>query len=91
MNTEIKLTKEPKKLLDAMSAAKIEEINLAWSTIRDEKLVIYPKIKQICYIFGVDFEETVDCLPKDDTGRLLDKKSRHYICQQLVQLSHSKV
>jgi hypothetical protein len=45
------------------------------------------KVKCMASVLGLSFEKVVTELPKDDSGRILDYKTRHLIHDTLIENS----
>jgi len=91
MNQLVTETKSEQKLspdlLNAINGAIPEQIDTLWSILKYKEIGIYRKIKCMCSVLGLNFEKIVTDLPKDETGRILDYKTRHLIHDTLIQNS----
>jgi hypothetical protein len=76
-------------LLNAIKSATPEQIDTLWSILKYKEIGIFRKIKCMSSVLGLSFENVVTDLPKDETGRILDHKTRHLIHDTLIQ--HSKL
>lgn len=74
-------------LLNAISKANEEQIDTLWSILKYKEIGIYRKIKCMTSVLGLNFDNVIVELPKDDKGRLLDYKTRHLIHNILIQHS----
>jgi len=74
-------------LMNAINQAIPEQIDTLWSILKYKEIGIYRKIKCMCSVLSLNFEEVVNDLPKDETGRILDYKTRHLIHDTLIQNS----
>ena len=80
-------TKTPTMLLSAIGSAKPEEIDTLWAILKYKEIGIYRKVKCMASVLGLNFENVVTDLPKDDSGRILDYKTRHMIHDTLIENS----
>jgi len=74
-------------LLNAISKATPEQIDTLWSILKYREIGIFRKIKCISNVLNLNFENIVNELPKDQSGRLLDHKTRHLIHDTLIKYS----
>lgn len=86
MSTDIKNT-QPVVLLTAISGATPEQIDTLWSILKYKEIGIYRKVKCMTSVLGLNFDNIVTELPKDDSGRILDYKTRHLIHDTLIKHS----
>ena len=86
MHTIVK-TNPPTMLLSAIGSAKPEEIDTLWAILKYKEIGIYRKVKCMASVLGLNFENVVTDLPKDDSGRILDYKTRHMIHDTLIENS----
>ena len=74
-------------LLNAIGGATPEQIDTLWSILKYKEIGIFRKIKCMSSVLGLNFENVIADLPKDDSGRILDYKTRHLIHDTLIQYS----
>ena len=74
-------------LLSAIGSATPEQIDTLWSILKYKEIGIYRKVKCMASVLGLNFEKVVSDLPKDDSGRILDYKTRHMIHDTLIENS----
>lgn len=74
-------------LLSAIGSATPEQIDTLWSILKYKEIGIYRKVKCMASVLGLNFEKVVSDLPKDDSGRILDYKTRHLIHDTLIENS----
>jgi len=74
-------------LLSAISKATPEQIDTLWSILKYREIGIFRKIKCMSGLLGLNFEQIVNELPKDQAGRILDHKTRHLIHDTLIKHS----
>jgi hypothetical protein len=74
-------------LLNAIGGATPEQIDTLWSILKYKEIGIFRKVKCMSSVLGLNFEKVVADLPKDDSGRILDYKTRHLIHDTLIQYS----
>ena len=74
-------------LLNAIGGATPEQIDTLWSILKYKEIGIFRKIKCMSSGLGLNFENVIADLPKDDSGRILDYKTRHLIHDTLIQYS----
>jgi len=84
--TMVKVT-TPAALLSAIGSATPEQIDTLWSILKYKEIGIYRKVKCMASVLGLNFEKVVTDLPKDDSGRILDYKTRHMIHDTLIENS----
>ena len=86
MNTE---TIDPNvaKLENIIAKATGDQVDILWAILKYKEIGIYRKVKCMCVILGANLESTVNLLPKDQDGRILDYKSRHMIHDVLIKYS----
>ena len=77
----------PAALLSAIGSATPEQIDTLWSILKYKEIGIYRKVKCMASVLGLNFEKVVSDLPKDDSGRILDYKTRHLIHDTLIENS----
>ena len=77
----------PTALLSAIGSATPEQIDTLWSILKYKEIGIYRKVKCMASVLGLNFEKVVTDLPKDDSGRILDYKTRHMIHDTLIENS----
>lgn len=77
----------PAALLSAIGSATPEQIDTLWSILKYKEIGIYRKVKCMASVLGLNFEKVVTDLPKDDSGRILDYKTRHMIHDTLIENS----
>lgn len=75
------------KLLSAIDGAKPEEIDTLWAILKYKEIGIYRKVKCMASVLHLNFETVVNDLPKDESGRILDYKTRHLIHDTLIKNS----
>lgn len=80
-------TVTPAALLSAIGSATPEQIDTLWSILKYKEIGIYRKVKCMASVLGLNFEKIVTDLPKDDSGRILDYKTRHMIHDTLIENS----
>ena len=78
---------KPVALLNAITKATPEQIDTIWSILKYKEIGIYRKIKCMSSVLGLHFDTIVSDLPKDDSGRILDQKTRHLIHDTLIKHS----
>ena len=78
---------EPVALTNAITKATPEQVDTLWSILKYKEIGIYRKIKCMSSVLGLNFENVIADLPKDDSGRILDYKTRHLIHDTLIQYS----
>ena len=74
-------------LLSAISSATPEQIDTLWSILKYKEIGIYRKVKCMTSVLGLNFDNVLTELPKDDNGRILDYKTRHLIHDTLIKHS----
>ena len=77
----------PAALLSAIGSATPVQIDTLWSILKYKEIGIYRKVKCMASVLGLNFEKVVTDLPKDDSGRILDYKTRHMIHDTLIENS----
>ena len=77
----------PAALLSAIGSATPEQIDTLWSILKYKEIGIYRKVKCMASVLVLNFEKVVSDLPKDDSGRILDYKTRHLIHDTLIENS----
>jgi len=88
INTQVMVkTVTPAALLSAIGSATPEQIDTLWSILKYKEIGIYRKVKCMASVLGLNFEKIVTDLPKDDSGRILDYKTRHMIHDTLIENS----
>tara|TARA_Y100000361_G_scaffold78253_1_gene69274 strand:+ start:277 stop:549 length:273 start_codon:yes stop_codon:yes gene_type:complete len=85
--TEITTQTKPAILLKAINGATPEQIDTLWSILKYKEIGIYRKVKCMSSVLGLNFEKVVSDLPKDESGRILDYKTRHLIHDTLIENS----
>lgn len=78
---------QPVALLNAIGNATPEQIDTLWSILKYKEIGIYRKIKCMSSVLGLNFDNIVADLPKDQNGRILDYKTRHLIHDTLIKHS----
>jgi len=78
---------QPVVLLNAITKATPEQIDTLWSILKYKEIGIYRKIKCMSSVLGLNFDNVVTDLPKDESGRILDHKTRHLIHDTLIKNS----
>lgn len=74
-------------LSEAFSNIPSEKIDVLWAILKYKEIGVYRKVKCISSVLGVNFEKFSNLLPKDDSGRILDHKTRHLIHDILIKYS----
>lgn len=87
LNTQVVKTNTSAALLSAIGSAKPEEIDTLWAILKYKEIGIYRKVRCMTSVLGLSFEKVVTELPKDDSGRILDYKTRHLIHDTLIENS----
>jgi len=78
---------QPVALTNAITKATPEQVDTLWSILKYKEIGIYRKIKCMSSVLGLHFDAIVSDLPKDDSGRILDQKTRHLIHDTLIKHS----
>ena len=78
---------QPVALTNAITKATPEQVDTLWSILKYKEIGIYRKIKCMSSVLGLNFDKVVTDLTKDETGRILDHKTRHLIHDILIQNS----
>jgi len=81
------VTTQPVVFLNAITKATPEQVDTLWSILKYKEIGIYRKIKCMSSVLGLDFDKILTDLPKDETGRILDYKTRHLIHDTLIKNS----
>lgn len=81
------VTTQPVVFLNAISKATPEQVDTLWSILKYKEIGIYRKIKCMSSVLGLDFDKIITDLPKDETGRILDHRTRHLIHDTLIKNS----
>ncbi len=74
-------------LLDTISQANEAQVDSIWAILKYKEIGIYRKIACICEVLNLDFQKSLDDLPQDEEGRILDYKTRHLIHDTLIGIS----
>ena len=74
-------------LLDIISQANEAQVDSIWAILKYKEIGIYRKIACICEVLNLDFQESLNDLPQDEEGRILDYKTRHLIHDTLIGVS----
>lgn len=74
-------------LLDTISQANEAQVDSIWAILKYKEIGIYRKIACICEVLKLDFQKSLDDLPQDEEGRILDYKTRHLIHDTLIGIS----
>ena len=83
-NSEVITDQKSTVLLKAINGATPVQIDTLWSILKYKEIGIYRKVKCMSSVLGLNFEKVVGDLPKDDGGRILDWKTRHFIHDTLI-------
>ena len=62
-----------------------EQLDTAFAVLKYPQIGILRKIKCISLIFGVDFGDLIDTLPKSNDDRILSKKTKAIIRDLLMK------
>lgn len=76
-----------KTLLETIKQADEVEIDACWMIIRDRKNGILRKLRCLALVLDIEEEIVLQEAPKDENGRILDRETRHAICEVLVSVS----
>ena len=76
-----------KTILETIEQADEVEIDCCWMIIRDRKNGIFRKLKCLALVLDIEEEIVIQEAPKDANGRILNKDTRHKICEALVSVS----
>jgi hypothetical protein len=87
MSEKTDVITQPVALTNAITKATPEQVDTLWSILKYKEIGIYRKIKCMSSVLGLNFSKVVTDLPKDETGRILDHKTRHLIHDILIQNS----
>ena len=87
MSEKTDVITQPVALTNAITKATPEQVDTLWSILKYKEIGIYRKIKCMSPVLGLNFDKVVTDLPKDETGRILDHKTRHLIHDILIQNS----
>ena len=87
MSEKTDVITQPVALTNAITKATPEQVDTLWSILKYKEIGIYRKIKCMSSVLGLKFDKVVTDLPKDETGRILDHKTRHLIHDILIQNS----
>lgn len=74
-------------LKKAINSAEDAQIDGLWAVLKYKEMGILRKIKSMCFILGLNFENVERDLPKDDQGRIYDFYTRHMIHKYLISAS----
>jgi hypothetical protein len=87
MSETIDVITQPVALTNAITKATPEQVDTLWSILKYKEIGIYRKIKCMSSVLGLNFDKVLTDLPKDETGRILDHKTRHLIHDILIKNS----
>ena len=74
-------------LTQAIAEADAVQVDASWAILKYKEIGIYRKVACLSSLFQLDFENTINELPQDDEGRILDYKTRHIIHEALISVS----
>lgn len=76
-----------KTLIEAIKGADNTEIDVSFSILRDFGIGIFRKLKGWALVLDINEEAVIKEAPKDDNGRVIDRTTRHTVCDALVARS----
>jgi hypothetical protein len=74
----------------AIASADPAQIDGLWAILKYKEMGIMRKIKSMCCVLGLKYENVDEKLPKDTEGRILDVNTRHMIHKYLISVSKSE-
>jgi uncharacterized protein YkvS len=78
---------ESNTLMTAIQKATPEQVDALWSILKYKEIGIFRKIKSMSVVLNLNFNEIFETLPKDEKGRVIDRKTRHLIHDVLIDVS----
>ena len=72
---------------NAISKSSLEDLDSLWALLKYQDIGILRKMKAICKILKIDFEQISEFLPKNDQGWILDRPTRHLVHDILIKYS----
>ena len=73
----------------AIQAAEPAQIDGLWAILKYKEMGIMRKIRSMCHILGLKYENVEKNLPKDENGRIYDSSTRHMIHKYLISVSQN--
>ena len=73
--------------MTAIQKATPEQVDALWSILKYKEIGIFRKIKSMSVVLNLNFNEIFETLPKDEKGRVIDRKTRHLIHDVLIDVS----
>ena len=64
-----------------------EQIDRCWAILKYKEIGVLRKIKALCSAFGLNLEQVISELAKDENGRIIDWETRHMIHDSLIKVS----
>ena len=71
----------------AIEKSRPEQIDLCWAILKYKEIGVLRKIKALCSAFGLNLEQVISELAKDENGRIIDWETRHMIHDSLIKVS----
>ena len=71
----------------AINSAEEAQIDGLWAILKYKEMGIMRKIKSMCFVLGLEYENVEKDLPKGDDGRIFDSATRHMIHKYLISVS----
>ena len=71
----------------AIEKSRPEQIDLCWAILKYKEIGVLRKVKALCSAFGLDLEQVVSELPKEENGRIIDWETRHMIHDSLIKMT----
>jgi hypothetical protein len=78
---------ESNTFMTAIQKATPEQVDALWSILKYKEIGIFRKIKSMSVVLNLNFNEIFETLPKDEKGRVIDRKTRHLIHDVLIDVS----
>ena len=63
------------------------EADTIWALLKYKEIGIFRKVACICNLLDLNFNKAIKEMPQDDSGRVLDYKTRHLIHDALIKSS----
>ena len=72
------------KLITIVKKTNDVEADAIWAILKYKNIGILRKVMCICKVLGLEPQDVLDTLPKDENGRYLDKPTRRLIHDALI-------
>ena len=63
------------------------EADTIWALLKYKEIGIFRKVACICDLLDLNFNKAIKEMPQDESGRVLDYKTRHLIHDALIKSS----